>query len=288
MLAIDRLMPHFAAEVRGLDLRRPLPPETVAALRAAIADNGVLILRGQDITEEQHVAFARNFGAIEKSMSKDYGTVPVGSEVVLVTNVDPATQRLMTPDDKRVGMQDANELWHTDSTYKKVPAALTMLWGREVPPTGGDTQFADMRLVWDELPPERKLALDGLVAEHSLLYSRRRYNPAWAPSEADITAMAPVRQPLVLEHPDSARKSLYLASHIGRIQGMADDEATALVAGFIDRATRPDRVFTHRWRAHDLVIWDNRSVIHRARPYDRYRDRRVMHRVIVSAAGPLI
>lgn len=275
------LMPHFAAEVSGVDLRRPLPDSDIAEIRTAIAEHGVLVFPAQDIAEGQQVAFARQFGDLEVSTSREYNTVPLGSEVIVISNIDE-NGGIMQPADRRVAMQDANELWHTDSSFKPFPAKLTTLWAKEIPAAGGDTEFADMRIVWDELPQTRKEQLEPLIAEHSLIYSRQLYNKGWVPTDDDRVRMAPVSHPIVRRHPDTGRKAVYVASHIGTIGGYSKSQTDDLVAEMMDLGTRPGRVYVHKWRRHDLVMWDNRSVLHRARPYDRWRERRSMHRVVVA------
>jgi alpha-ketoglutarate-dependent 2,4-dichlorophenoxyacetate dioxygenase len=179
----------------------------------------------------------------------------------------------------------ANRMWHSDSSFKRVPAKASLLYARSIPPVGGQTEFADMRAAYDALPDDMKQRLRGLVAEHAIMYSRRKLGFDDFSDEEHQT-YPPVPQALVRRHPGSGRMSLFLASHAGRIFGMPEEEGKALLQQLIDHATQRQFVYTHRWRVHDLVMWDNRCTMHRGRPYDDLRWPRDMQRATTSDVAP--
>jgi alpha-ketoglutarate-dependent 2,4-dichlorophenoxyacetate dioxygenase len=179
----------------------------------------------------------------------------------------------------------ANRVWHTDSSFKRVPAKISLLYARTIAPVGGLTQFADMRAAYDALSAEMKQRLRGLVAEHAIMYSRKRLGFTDF-SDEENQALPPVPQTLVRRHPGSGRMGLYLASHAGRIFGMSDSEGQALLAQLIEHATQRQFVYMHRWRVHDLVMWDDRCTMHRGTPYDDLRWPRDLQRATVSDVAP--
>lgn len=274
----------FAAVVEGLDLVAGVGRAETAAVRAALDRHAVVVLPGQHVTDAQQVAFSRGFGPIEPDLRNRQARLG-GNEVFDLSNIDKEG-RLLDPQDPRAINNRGNQRWHTDSSFKTVPSMASMLSGREVPPEGGETEFADLRAAFDALPDERKSTLRGLIAIHSIAYSRSQLG--MDPSKAYVVDLPPVPQALVRRHPASARESLYLGSHASHIQGMPEAEGRALLRELLDFATQPRFVYTHRWRAGDLVIWDNRAVLHRGRPWDETRYRRVMHRTTIAGAGPTI
>jgi alpha-ketoglutarate-dependent 2,4-dichlorophenoxyacetate dioxygenase len=179
----------------------------------------------------------------------------------------------------------ANRMWHTDSSFRRLPARASLLYARAIPPVGGQTEYADMRAAYDALPDETKQRLRGLIAEHAIMYSRRKLGFSDF-SEEETEALPPVPQVMVRRHPGSGRMGLYLASHAGRIFGMDDAEAEALLAHLIEHATQRQFVYSHRWRVHDLVMWDNRCTMHRGRPFDDLRWPRDMQRATTSDVAP--
>ncbi len=196
-----------------------------------------------------------------------------------VSNLDE-NNRVMAPDDRRRMNGLGNRLWHTDSSFKAIPARYSLLSARAIPPTGGETEFADLRAAWDALPDPMQRRIEGLVAEHSILHSRASIGFTDFSAE-ERARLQPVPQTLVRTHPGSGRKTLYLASHAGAIRGMALPEARLLLLDLMEHATQRAFVHTHRWRLHDLVIWDDRCTMHRAREYDATVPRD-MHRTTVS------
>jgi alpha-ketoglutarate-dependent 2,4-dichlorophenoxyacetate dioxygenase len=274
---------RFAAEVGDIDLARPLDAETLQAVRDAFAAHAVLVFPAQDLTTEQHLAFASNFGPLETTVQLNmrHQKLRVRAEIADIANLD-ANGNLWHENSRIRRFQMGNRLWHTDSSFKAPSGYASLLYARSVAPIGGHTEFADLRAAYDALPGAMKDRLRGMLAEHSLLYSRAKLGfTDFSPEER--TAWAPVVRPLVRRIPESGRDSLYIASHIGRIRGMDDAEALALVAELVRHATQRQFVYTHRWRVGDLVMWDNRCTMHRGTDYEDTRWRRDLQRATTSA-----
>jgi alpha-ketoglutarate-dependent 2,4-dichlorophenoxyacetate dioxygenase len=286
-IVVEQLHPVFAGRVSGVDLRERLDQAAVTAIDEAISRLGVLVFPGQFITDEQQMAFSRRFGELETTVKvyrKDY--VPrLDPHVSDVSNLDRDGQIRRTDDRLRLNAL-GNRLWHSDSSFKRVPARFSLLSARVIPSEGGDTQFADMRAAWDALPDRTKVRLEGLICEHTQLFSRAKIGFSdW--SKEERVKMAPVPQVLVRMHPGSGRKSLFLSSHAGRIRGMEEPEARMLLLDLMEHATQPEFVYAHRWTVGDLVMWDNRCTMHRAREYDQTHVRD-MHRTTVSDGKPTV
>jgi alpha-ketoglutarate-dependent 2,4-dichlorophenoxyacetate dioxygenase len=276
------ITPHFAAEVGDLDLRHPLGPEDLRAVRDAFATYGVLIFPAQQLDVEQHLAFASNFGPLERTVATQMTErkLRVRAEIADIANMD-SEGNIWREQSRMRQFQLGNRLWHTDSSFKAPSGYASLLYARSIAPIGGHTEFADMRAAWDALPEATRARIDGLVGEHSLLFSRRRLGFTEF-TEDEQRAFAPVARPLVRTIPESGRGSLYIASHVGRIRGMADDAAEALLAELTAHATQRQFVYTHRWRVGDLVMWDNRCTMHRGTAFDDLRWARDMHRATTS------
>jgi alpha-ketoglutarate-dependent 2,4-dichlorophenoxyacetate dioxygenase len=284
-LQFAQLHPLFVAEVRGVDVARPLEASVLAELTAAVDRYGVLVFRGQVLTDERQVAFASRFGPLE-----NYGTLNsrkrpprlASPEIADVSNLKTGNEPYGKGSAQRMHNL-ANQLWHTDSSFKHPPGHLSMLSAHAVPSWGGETQFADMRAAWDALPERTKAQVDGLVAEHSLLHSRESIGFTDMPQHIRDQLPA-VAQPLVRTHPGSGRKSLYIASHASHILGMPVPEGRLLLADLMAHATQREFVHTHEWRVGDLVLWDNRCTMHRGRPFDE-AEPRDMRRTTTSDVG---
>ena len=283
-LTIRQIHPVFVGEVGGVDLRRPLSAEEVAAIDAGMDEYAVLVFHDQDLTDEQQVAFSRNFGELERPGAASNITKPedrrLGPDLADISNLDKH-DKLHARDDRQRMFNLGNRLWHSDSSYRAVPAKYSLLSARSVPSAGGDTQFADMRAAYDALDDETKAEVEGLVCEHSLIYSRGLLGFDEL-SEDEKANFKPVRQSLVRSHPVTGRKSLYLSSHAGGIVGWPVPEARSFLRDLMEDATRPDFVYAHKWRQHDLVIWDNRQVMHRARRFPDTVERRDMRRTTIK------
>ena len=281
-LTTRKLHPLFGAEIVGIDVRS-VDDRGFRAIVDAFNEHSVLLFRGQSLTDEQQLAFSERFGPLEttiRSIASQAGT-PI--HVSNLSNVD-ADNRLIPAGDKRNLFNAGNQMWHTDSSFKKVPALASLLSAREVPPEGGETQFASMRVAHERLPADMQRFLEGKVAVHSFAYSRGLVDDGLLPPE-HAAQVPPVRQALVRANPANGRKAFYVASHACEIVGMPTEEARALLRELREAATRHELVYTHRWRVGDLVMWDNRCTLHRGRPWDE-RHRRVMHRTTVAGEGP--
>jgi len=286
-VTVRQLHPLFVGEISGVDLRKPMTSAEVEALTAAINQHGVLVFHDQSIDDAQQQAFSRNFGDLETTV-RAYRTdfVPrLDVHMADISNLDQ-NNKVLPPNDRRRLNALGNRLWHSDSSFKRVPARFSLLSARIIPSWGGETQFADMRAAWDALPDRMKARLEGLICEHTQIFSRGKIGfTDW--SKEELAKMAPVPQVLVRTHPGSGRKSLYLSSHAGRIRGMEEPEARMLLLDLNEFATQPQFVYTHTWKAGDLVMWDNRCTMHRAREYDE-TEVRDMHRTTVSDAVPTV
>jgi alpha-ketoglutarate-dependent 2,4-dichlorophenoxyacetate dioxygenase len=281
-ISLFPVTPGFAAEVGDIDLSRPLEAETLQSVREAFAAYAVLVFPAQDLTIEQHLTFASYFGPLETTvrLNMRHKKMRVREEIADIANLD-AHGRLWRKDSRIRLFQMGNRLWHTDSSFKAPSGYASLLYARSVAPIGGHTEFADLRAAYDALPAATKDRLRGLIAEHSLIYSRGKLGfTDFTPQEK--AAFAPVLRPLVRCIPESGRDSLYIASHIGRIRGMEDAEALALVAELIAHATQRQFVYTHRWRVGDLLMWDNRCTMHRGTEYEDTRWVRDLQRATTS------
>lgn len=260
----------FVAEVGDVDLALPLTDADWQTIETAYHEYSVLVFPGQELTHEQHSAFANRFGPIDHSMQKkmDVDDARLPGEIADVSNLGPAGE-VMAHDDRLIGFSRGNQLWHTDSSFKPTPANASCLYITTIPPVGGQTEFADMRAAWDALPSDRQQQLEGKIAIHSIATSRRRMG--FEMTEEENRNYPKVPQVMVRTHRASKRRSIYVASHAGEVLGMASDEAEALLTGLIDHATQRQFVYTHRWRQNDLVIWDNRCTMHRGRPFEDHR-----------------
>jgi alpha-ketoglutarate-dependent 2,4-dichlorophenoxyacetate dioxygenase len=282
-LTFRQLHPLFVAEVDGIDLRQPIGRADVDGLVAALDRYAVLVFPRQPIDDEQQLAFGRMFGPLETAtfaVLRDRNNAARHGEINYVSNLDEKGRLL--PGDNRIRMyQLANRLWHTDSSFKKIPGRYSLLHARVIPPAGGETEFADLRAAYDALPDGMKAKLDGLVAAHSLLHSNRQLGlPDFSAEEQ--AAMPPAHRPLVFFHPGSKRKTLYLASHASHIVGWDVPESRVLLNDLIELATQREFVYRHSWQPGDLVMWDNRCTMHRVRAYEEKAHRRELRRVMVQ------
>jgi alpha-ketoglutarate-dependent 2,4-dichlorophenoxyacetate dioxygenase len=284
-VSIRQILPVFIGEVSGIDLRRPLPREEVAAIESGMDRHAVLVFHDQDITDEQQVAFSRNFGEIENSAGGNV-TRPhekrLGHLMNDVSNLGQDNKPLAR-DDRRRLFNLGNQLWHSDSSFRAIPAKYSLLSGRVVVEKGGNTEFADMRAAYDALDDETKRLCENLICEHSLLYSRGLLG--FEVTDEERAMFRPVRQRLVRTHPVTGRKSLYLSSHAGAIVGWPMPEARAFLRDLAEHATQPQFVYSHKWRQYDLVIWDNRQTMHRVRRFDETRVRDMRRTTVAGNAA---
>lgn len=287
MISIRKLAPTFAAEVRGVDLRRPISSEVFTEIYDAFLEYGVLVLPGQAISTEQQLEFARHFGEIWMLPVEDPSKLRLKTAAIDdVSNLNVKGEIAGTDSEKYM-FALGNQLWHSDLSFRDVPAQASLLHAEEIAAAGGETEFADLIAAYEALPTEMQNKLDGLVAQHSLLHSRQLMGYANV-SEEQRRMFPPSFQPVVRVHPDTGRKNLYVGAHAFSIVGMSDEEGRALLESLLDLATEDRFIFRHRWAVHDLVIWDNRRALHRGRPYDADRERRVMHRVTIEGKGKTV
>jgi alpha-ketoglutarate-dependent 2,4-dichlorophenoxyacetate dioxygenase len=281
-ITICPVTPTFAAEIGDIDLSKLLDPSEINDVKDAFAKYAVLIFPDQHLSQDQHLDFAKYFGPLETTIAlfrKDT-KLRLRQEFADVSNLDPENQ-VWGKDSRQRMFQLGNRLWHTDSSFKRLPARASLLYARSIPPVGGHTEFADERAAYDALPQEMKRRLHTLVAEHSIFNSRARLGFTNFTDE-ERREMPPVPQVVVRTIPESGRKSLYLASHAGRIFGVPEPEGRLLIDELVAHATQRQFVYTHRWRLNDLVIWDNRCTMHRGMEFDDLRWKRDMQRATVS------
>ena len=274
-----KLHPHFVAEAAPIDLRRVHDSETLAAIRTGMDDHALLVFREQRFSDEEHLAFARRLdgelhtktgiSALKKSR--------LGNEALAdVSNLTDRGQ-IQPADDRRRMYGLGNRLWHTDASFQDPPGRYSMLFARVIPPVGADTEYADMRAAYDALSPELKARLEGLRVHHSIAHSREILGFAFSQKEQEILKGAVHR--LIRTLPRSGRKSLYIAAHASRIIDWPLPEGRLLLLELIEHATRPEFVYRHEWQVGDLVIYDNRATMHRARPFEDTKYPRELRRV---------
>src|SRR5580698_892079 len=279
----------FDGEVTEIDICRPLGRDEVAAIEHGMDQYAVLTFPEQPLTDEQQVVFSQNFGKLEitlagqmaKPEDRRFQQLELGD----ISNFNGAdTTRLRARDDKRRMYALANRLWHSDASFRAIGAGYTLLHARIVPNRGADTQFADMRAAYDALSPSEKAEAEGLVCEHSIVFSREQigfgdYNPGHEEH------LKPVPHRLVITHPKTGRKSLYLSSHIGGIVGWPVPEARAFIRDLTEHATQPQFVYSHKWRVGDMVMWDNSTVMHRATRFRDLEEVRDLRRTSIKGVG---
>jgi alpha-ketoglutarate-dependent 2,4-dichlorophenoxyacetate dioxygenase len=288
-VTIRQLGKHFFGEVSGVDLRQPLTPQEASDIEAGMDKYAVLLFRDQDITDEQQLAFALNFGERENprggNVVKPHESRLASTGLNDVSNLDRDGKPLAR--DSRAHLFNlGNCLWHSDSSFRPIPAKFSLLSARVVNPEGGNTEFADMRAAYDALDDKTKAEIEDMICEHSLMYSRGSLGfLGYTDEEKEM--FKPVRQRLVRTHPVHGRKSLYLSSHAGAILGMSVPEARLLLRDLTEHATQPEFVHVHKWSLHDLIMWDNRQTMHRVRRYDQSQPRD-MRRATVAGTEPTV
>jgi len=282
MLNITPLQPLFAARIEGIDAAREVPAPIMAALRDALDRYAVLVLPGQRLDDAAQIAFSQGFGALEMTRP---GALGAGSAVIVLSNLG-ASGDIVAPSDKQVLNNKANRIWHHDSSFKPIPARASLLSARQIPSAGGNTEFAFMRGAFAALDAAEQARLRGMVALHDFGWSRSRVDPALV-TEAEKTQHPPVRQAVVLEE-NPYGPALYLGAHARSIDGMNETESRVLIDRLMAHATEDRFIYSHRWTPGDLLIWDNRAVLHRATPFASTTERRHMVRTTVAGQRPTI
>ncbi len=288
-LTFTPLHPVIAAACSGVDIGQPLTPEQAATIDAGMDKYAVLVFRqGTPLTTPQQTAFTLNFGEQEPPYTQIQaaGGVRIADPGISDISNLAADGGILARDDRKRLSGLGNQMWHSDSSYKKIPARYSLLCAHVLPPEGGDTQFADMRAAYDMLDARMKARIEDLVCEHSRIFSKGALGIPF--TEAELKAFAPVRQRLVRTHRVTGRKSLYLSSHAGRILGMPVAEAQILLRELTEHATQREFVYSHKWRVGDLVMWDNRTTMHRARPYEDAVYPRELRRTTVTDGVPTV
>lgn len=273
-IKITDLTPGFVGEVSGVDITQPLNAEQVAALEAGMDRYAVLVYHDQPLTDDQQKAFSINFGPLEHTAGGNVTKAVdrrLDAYMADVSNLD-VNQKPFARDDRRRLFNLGNQLWHSDSSFRAVPAKYSLLSGRIVVDVGGNTEFADMRAAYDALDAKTKAEIEDLVCEHSLIYSRGTLGFTEL-SDEEKQMFKPVRQRLVRVHPVTGRKSLYLSSHAGTIIGWPMPEARAFLRDLNEHAVQPQFIYSHKWKQYDLMVWDNRSTMHRVRRFDETKVR---------------
>lgn len=283
-LAIRKLTPVFGAEITGVDLAN-LDDATFAEIEQAFETYSVLVFPDQKLDDDQQIAFSRRFGDLEKTQGHIANNFTV-KHVSVISNLDPEG-KLMAADDPRLQYRLGQRNWHSDSSFKRVPAKASLLHARVLPPDGGETQFASLRAAYDALPETRKREFKGKVAIHHYAYSRRGLGFKLTNEEED-KRFPPVQQAIIRTNSRNGRKALYVGSHASHIEGMPEEEGRALLRELLDFATRDEFTYMHHWRPADLVMYDNRAALHRARPYAITTQPRVLHRTTVAGEGPTV
>ena len=277
-MEIRTLGPGFAAEVRGVGLADVAERDDVYAfVRDAFETHSVLLFRGQPVTNELQLAYSKRFGPMEVAKAASRGE---GTPYSILTNVEPDGS-LVPPDHKEALRARANQLWHTDSCFKDPPALASVLSVRILPSSGGETEFASKRLGWERLPEPMRSRLEDACAWHDYAHSRGKISPQMI-SERERATLPPVRWPIRWRNPANGRDSLYLASHTYAIDGMPREEAQDLLAELIDHVTAPGHTYLHRWQPGDIIMWDNRCVLHRGRPWPDDQPRHIVRTTITA------
>jgi len=285
-VTIRQVGPCLAGEVEGIDMRKPMTADEVAAIHAGMDKYAVLVFRDQKIDDAQQLAFTQSLGDIEHAIGT---SLRAANEARLpttfadVSNLDKNNTPFAREDRRRL-FAIGNRLWHSDSSFKVTPAKYSLLHALSIPSKGGNTQFADMRAAYDALDDETKEEVQDMVCEHSQMFSRQIIG-FYDFTDEERERFRPVRQCMVRTHPVTGRKSLYLSAHIGSIVGWPMPEARAFIRDLTQYATQPQFVHAHVWRQCDLVMWDNRQTMHRARPFPA-NEPRDMRRTTLAGDGP--
>ena len=282
-IAIQKVHPLFVGEVSGLDFTKPVDSATITQIETAMDKYAVLVFHDQHISDEQQLSFSEKFGPLETVVRSNL--TRISQKLADISNINEDNS-IRPFDDERRLYSVANRLWHTDSSFRRIPAKYSMLSAREVPACqGGETEFADMRAAYDALPEKTKKLVKDLVAVHSLAHSRSKMGFEIPEEEKD--KLPPASQRIVRTLPGSNRKTLYLASHASHIVGWPVPEARALLFDLIEFATQREFVYRHHWRVGDIVMWDNRCTMHRVRAYDTSQRRDLRRSTIEDVASTL-
>lgn len=277
-VTVTPLAPALGARIDGVDVRRPVPEAAWTAIREAFEAHSVLLFRGAGLDDDTQVAFSRSWGPLEVTRSMNPAA---GTPFARQSNLDIKTGAVIAAEDRRMVYQLANMLWHSDSSFKAVPSLCSLLSARIVPPEGGATEFASARAAYPSLPEALRRRAEDAVVVHDFAWSRDQIRPGFFTAE-ERAVYPPVRHPLVRVNPVNGCRALFLGAHASHVEGLPVEEGRALLRALLAHVTRPEFCYRHEWQEGDLVVWDNRCVLHRATPYDTARHRRLMQRTTVS------
>jgi alpha-ketoglutarate-dependent 2,4-dichlorophenoxyacetate dioxygenase len=272
------LHPLFGVEIQGVQVCEPMDDGSFAEIRQAFETHSLLLFRDQRLTDEGHLAFSRRFGPLEVTVK---GNPAAGSNFARQSNLDIESGQVIPEGDPRLTYLKAARLWHTDSSFKPVPALASLLAGHICPPEGANTEFAACRAAFDDLPEAMKDRLWSSRAVHTQMHSLSLIDPSII-TDAMRKEMTPVLQPMVRVNPVNRRRAVYVAAHASHVVGMPEEQGAALIRDLIAHATQDRYVYSHGWREGDLIVWDNRATLHRATPYDAARYKRLLQRATVA------
>ena len=282
-MKIEPIHAEFGARISGVDLSQPLSDQDFEQIELAANRYSFLLFENQRMTDAAHLDFTRRFGQLEEEHVSYYSQGKI-TYIGLVGNVDAGGNKTTA---RRIKSARGNEMWHSDSSFREIPAMYSILCAYEVPSEGGETEFASARAAYRRLDQRTRELIDNRVGIHDYIFSRTKMGED-AVNQSQRTYMHPVRQRLVRQNPVTAEKNVFVGSHVKEIEAMPDAEAKPLIRRLIDEVTRPESVYRHRWRVGDLVIWDNRCTLHRGCGYDEEKYRRRMHQTRVRGLMPSI
>ena len=280
---IDPLHPEFGARISGVDLCRRLDEPSFALIDDAINRYSMLLFEDQCMNDEAHLDFTRRFGPLEEDHVSYYSRGEV-TYIGRVGNIDDQGNKVSA---RQIKASTGNEMWHSDSSFREIPAMYSMLCAYEVPDEAGETEFASARAAYQRLDQSTRRQIENLVGIHDYIFSRTKVGED-AVTQNQRTYMHPVRQRLVRQNPVTGERNIFIGSHVKEIEGMPPAKARPLIDRLIAEVTRPESVYRHRWRVGDFVIWDNRCILHRGCGYDAERYRRRMHQTRVRGRCPSI
>ena len=282
-MKIEPLHPEFGARISGVDLCQPLEQSSFEQIESAINRYSFLLFENQRMNDDAHLEFTRRFGELEEEHLSYYSRGEV-TYIGRVGNIDDQGNKVSA---RQIKASTGNEMWHSDSSFREIPAMYSLLSAYEVPDEAGETEFASARSAYQRLDSPTRELIEDRVAIHDYIYSRTQVSED-AVNQSQRTYMHPVRQRLVRQNPVTGERNVFVGSHVKEIEGMSDDEAKPLIMRLIAEVTRPESVYRHRWQAGDFVIWDNRCLLHCGCGYDAEKYRRRMHQTRVRGRGPSI
>ena len=282
---VTPLTPEIGAEIRGLDLRQPLDDETMGGVRQVWLDHVIVLFPEQEIDDDQQIAFSRRIGELEL-INMAALQMRGQPEIYRATNLNE-DDTFMADDHPIMQTNRDNQKWHTDSSFKHVPATASLLHARIVPETGGETEFANMAAAYDALEDATKEQIEDLVVVHNFFWSRRGVDQV-AFTDEEKAAIPPVRHPLARVHPETGRKAIYAGAHAETIEGMEWEESRALIDRLNEHATQSRFTYRHSWNVGDMILWDNRAALHRGLAFDAACQKRRLHRTTVAGTGPTL